>query len=155
MGGAQVGRPHRRQEGQEERLLGRIIWIEKASRPSPSSRPSSSTTRGQARSAAGCTIRSPRSIGEYLRSNVVLYPLDDRAGLRGQGRARAPAKKMEEWLEKPVLLQADADAEYAEIIEIDLDQIRAAPRVPQRSRRHQQLSEVAGTKVGEISSARA
>ena len=104
------------------------------------------------RSAAGCTIRlSKESISEYLRSNVVLLRSMIAQGYEDKVALERRAKKMEEWLEKPVLLEPDADAEYAKIIEIDLDQIKepllACPNDPDDIK---QLSEVAGTKVDEV-----
>jgi aconitate hydratase 2/2-methylisocitrate dehydratase len=104
------------------------------------------------RSAAGCTIALDEdTIAEYLRSNVVLL----RAMIaEGYGDARTlerRARKMEEWLENPSLMKADADAEYAAVIEIDLDQLAepvvCAPNDPDDARL---LSEVAGDKVDEV-----
>src|SRR5690606_36532743 len=76
------------------------------------------------RSAAGCTIKlSQASVAEYLRSNITLlrWMIAD-----GYGDARTlerRAAKMEEWLANPSLMEADADAGYAEIIEIDMNEI--------------------------------
>jgi aconitate hydratase 2/2-methylisocitrate dehydratase len=104
------------------------------------------------RSAAGCTIAlSIETVSEYLRSNVALLK---NMVARGYGDARTilrRVKKMEEWLANPVLLEADADAVYADIIEVDLDQIKeplvAAPNDPDNIKT---LSEVAGDSVQEI-----
>ena len=104
------------------------------------------------RSAAGCTIALDEdTIAEYLRSNVVLL----RAMIaEGYGDARTlerRARKMEEWLENPSLMKADADAEYAAVIEIDLAELTepvvCAPNDPDDARL---LSEVAGDKVDEV-----
>jgi aconitate hydratase 2/2-methylisocitrate dehydratase len=61
------------------------------------------------------------------------------------------ARKMEEWLAKPTLMQADADAEYVEVLEIDLAEINepilCCPNDPDDART---LSEVAGDKVDEV-----
>jgi aconitate hydratase 2/2-methylisocitrate dehydratase len=72
----------------------------------------------------------------------------------GYGDVRTITRRVEEmeaWLENPVLLEPDADAEYAEIIEIDLDQIKepllACPNDPDDVK---PLSEVAGVKVDEV-----
>ncbi|MFJ3372992.1 bifunctional aconitate hydratase 2/2-methylisocitrate dehydratase, partial [Pseudomonas sp. NPDC086251] len=77
------------------------------------------------RSAAGCTIKLPeKAIAEYLISNITL--LRWMIG-EGYGDARAlerRAQAMEAWVGNPELLVADADAEYAEIIEIDLAEIK-------------------------------
>ncbi len=104
------------------------------------------------RSAAGCTISlSKESIAEYLRSNIVLLRSMIANGYNDAQALERRAKKMEEWLENPVLLQADADAEYAKIIEIDLDTIAepllACPNDPDDIKK---LSEVADTKIDEV-----
>jgi aconitate hydratase 2/2-methylisocitrate dehydratase len=104
------------------------------------------------RSAAGCTIKlSVETVSEYLRSNVALLK---NMVARGYGDARTilrRVRKMEEWLASPVLLTADADAEYADIIEVDLDTIKeplvAAPNDPDNIKT---LSEVAGDPVQEV-----
>jgi aconitate hydratase 2/2-methylisocitrate dehydratase len=104
------------------------------------------------RSAAGCTIRlSEATIAEYLRSNVVL--LRSMIG-HGYGDAKAierRAQKMEAWLAKPELLAPDADAEYAKVLEIDLDQITepllACPNDPDDIKK---LSEVQDTPIDEV-----
>lgn len=104
------------------------------------------------RSAAGCTIKlSQESVAEYLRSNITLlrWMIAD-----GYGDARTlerRARKMEEWLANPKLMEADADAEYAAVIEIDLADINepivCAPNDPDDART---LSDVAGDKVDEV-----
>jgi aconitate hydratase 2 / 2-methylisocitrate dehydratase len=104
------------------------------------------------RSAAGCTIAlSVETVSEYLRSNVALLK---NMVTRGYGDARTilrRVKKMEEWLAHPVLLEADSDAVYADIIEVDLDQIQeplvAAPNDPDNIKT---LSDVAGDPVQEV-----
>ena len=104
------------------------------------------------RSCAGCTIKlSEETIAEYLRSNIALLK---NMVARGYSDARTIMRrvaKMEEWLANPVLLSADADAEYAEIIEIDLSQITepivAAPNDPDNVKL---LSAVANDPVQEV-----
>jgi aconitate hydratase 2/2-methylisocitrate dehydratase len=104
------------------------------------------------RSAAGCTIKlSKETISEYLRSNIVLLRsmiADDYGDKRTLERR---ARKMEEWLAKPELLEADKDAEYAAVIEIDLADVKepivCAPNDPDDARL---LSDVAGDKVDEV-----
>jgi aconitate hydratase 2 / 2-methylisocitrate dehydratase len=104
------------------------------------------------RSAAGSTIAlSTETVSEYLRSNVALLK---NMVARGYGDARTilrRVKQMEDWLANPVLLEADQDAEYADIIEIDLNQITepivAAPNDPDNIKI---LSEVAGDPVQEV-----
>lgn len=104
------------------------------------------------RSCAGCTIKlSVETVSEYIRSNVALLK---NMMARGYADARTMMRrvaKMEEWLANPVLLEADADAEYVEIIEIDLNEIKepivAAPNDPDNVKL---LSEVAGDRVDEV-----
>lgn len=104
------------------------------------------------RSCAGCTIKlSIETVSEYLRSNVALLK---NMVARGYGDAKTIMRrvaKMEEWLANPVLMEADANAEYAEIIEIDLNEIKepivAAPNDPDNVKL---LSEVAGDKIDEV-----
>lgn len=104
------------------------------------------------RSAAGCTIKlSKETIAEYLRSNITMlrWMVSENYGDRRTLERRAV--KMEEWLASPELLQADADAEYAEIVEINMDEIIepivCAPNDPDDART---LSDVAGAKVDEV-----
>jgi len=104
------------------------------------------------RSASGCTIKlSEATIAEYLRSNITML-----RGMiaEGYGDARTlerRARKMEAWLAKPELLEADADAEYAAVIDIDMNQIKepivCAPNDPDDARL---LSAVAGDTVDEV-----
>ena len=104
------------------------------------------------RSCAGSTIKlSQATVTEYIRSNVALLK---NMVARGYGDARTILRRvaqMEAWLANPVLMSADADAEYAEIIEIDLNTITepivAAPNDPDNIKL---LSEVAGDKIDEV-----
>lgn len=104
------------------------------------------------RSAAGCTIKlSEESIAEYLRSNVTLLRWMISEGYGDARTLERRARKMEEWLANPSLLEADADAEYTEIIEINMDEIIepivCAPNDPDDART---LSDVAGDQVDEV-----
>lgn len=104
------------------------------------------------RSAAGCTITlSEDSVAEYLRSNIVMLKW---MMSEGYGDARTISRrvgKMEEWLANPSLMRADADAEYAAVIEINMDEIKepilCAPNDPDDARL---LSDVAGRKIDEV-----
>ncbi|MBW4656137.1 MAG: bifunctional aconitate hydratase 2/2-methylisocitrate dehydratase [Kaiparowitsia implicata GSE-PSE-MK54-09C] len=104
------------------------------------------------RSAAGCTIKlSIDTVAEYLRSNVALLT---NMVARGYGDARTILRrvaKMEEWLANPSLMEADADADYADVIEVDLAQITeplvAAPNDPDNIKL---MSECAGDPVHEV-----
>lgn len=104
------------------------------------------------RSAGGCTIRLGKEpIIEYMNSNVTLlkWMISE-----GYGDARTIGRRiraMEEWLANPVLMAPDADAEYKEIIEINLDEIKepllACPNDPDDVK---PLSEVTGAKIDEV-----
>ncbi|MBD2519480.1 bifunctional aconitate hydratase 2/2-methylisocitrate dehydratase [Nostoc sp. FACHB-973] len=104
------------------------------------------------RSCAGSTIKlSVETISEYLRSNVALLKNMIARGYHDARTILRRIAKMEEWLANPVLLEADADAEYAEIIEIDLNEIKepivAAPNDPDNVKL---LSSVANDPVQEV-----
>ena len=104
------------------------------------------------RSAAGCTIElSEDSIAEYLSSNIVLMRSMIADGYGDPRTLERRCQKMEEWLANPSLMKADADAEYAAVIEIDLAEVTepivCAPNDPDDARL---LSSVAGDKVDEV-----
>jgi aconitate hydratase 2/2-methylisocitrate dehydratase len=90
-------------------------------------------------------------IREYLNSNITLL---NWMIAQGYGDVRTLERRisaMQNWLDNPVLLAADADAEYFEIIDIDLNDIKepllACPNDPDDIK---PLSEVAGTKIDEV-----
>ena len=104
------------------------------------------------RSAGGCTIElSEESVAEYLRSNIIMlrwmidHDYEDKRTLERRARA------MEDWLKNPVLMRADKNADYAEVIEINMSAIRepllACPNDPDDVR---PLSEVAGRRIDEV-----
>ncbi|QOV24568.1 bifunctional aconitate hydratase 2/2-methylisocitrate dehydratase [Anabaenopsis elenkinii] len=104
------------------------------------------------RSCAGCTIKlSVETISEYLRSNVTLLKNMVARGYTDARTIMRRVAKMEEWLANPTLMEADADAEYAAIIDIDLNEITepivAAPNDPDNVKL---LSEVANDPVQEV-----
>ncbi|WP_066374953.1 bifunctional aconitate hydratase 2/2-methylisocitrate dehydratase [Anabaena sp. CA = ATCC 33047] len=104
------------------------------------------------RSCAGSTIKlSVETISEYLRSNVALLKNMVARGYQDARTIMRRVAQMEAWLANPVLLEADADAEYAAIIEIDLNEIKepivAAPNDPDNVKL---LSEVANDPVQEV-----
>ena len=104
------------------------------------------------RSAAGCTIKlSEESIAEYLRSNITMLRWMISEGYGDPRTIERRARKMEEWLANPELMVADEDAEYAEIVEIDLAEIKepivCCPNDPDDAKT---LSDVAGDKVDEV-----
>lgn len=76
------------------------------------------------RSAAACAVNlSQQSICEYIRSNVALIEAMIEAGYESRASLERRAAKMREWLAAPQLLRADKNARYAEVIEINLDEI--------------------------------
>ncbi|PAV26794.1 aconitase [Tamilnaduibacter salinus] len=104
------------------------------------------------RSAAGCTITlGEDSVAEYLRSNITMLRWMIAEGYGDARTLERRAKAMEDWLENPHLMRADADAEYTSVIEIDMDEIKepilCAPNDPDDART---LSDVAGDKVDEV-----
>ena len=103
------------------------------------------------RSAAGCTIKlNPAPIKEYLTSNIVLMKNMIAGGYADARTLQRRIEKVEAWLANPNLLEADKDAEYAAVIEIDLADIKepilCCPNDPDDAK---VLSDVAGTKIDE------
>ncbi|GAA4407831.1 aconitate hydratase B [Advenella faeciporci] len=104
------------------------------------------------RSAAGCTVRlNKEPIIEYLNSNITLLKWMIANGYEDERSLARRIKAMEAWLANPQLLEPDADAEYASIIEIDLADIHepivACPNDPDDVKT---LSDVAGEKIDEV-----
>ncbi len=104
------------------------------------------------RSAGGCTIRLGKEpIIEYFKSNITLLRWMISNGYGDARTLERRARAMEEWLENPVLMEPDADADYYKIIEIDLNEIKepllACPNDPDDVK---PLSEVQGTKIDEV-----
>ena len=103
------------------------------------------------RSAAGCTIKlNKEPIAEYLTSNVVLMKNMIANGYEDKRTLARRIEKVEAWLAKPELLDADKDAEYAAVIDIDLADIKepivCCPNDPDDAKF---MSEVSGTKIDE------
>jgi aconitate hydratase 2/2-methylisocitrate dehydratase len=104
------------------------------------------------RSAAACTVHlNEAPIIEYMRSNVVLMKWMIATGYADRRTLERRIKAMDAWIAAPKLLQADADAEYAAVIEIDLAEITepivACPNDPDDVK---SLSDVAGAKIDEV-----
>ena len=104
------------------------------------------------RSASGCTVRlNKEPIIEYLKSNIVMLRWMITSGYGDAKTLERRAQAMEEWIENPELLEPDENAEYAEIIEIDLNEITepllACPNDPDDIK---PLSEVANTDIQEV-----
>ncbi|MFT7824720.1 MAG: bifunctional aconitate hydratase 2/2-methylisocitrate dehydratase [Sulfurimonas sp.] len=76
------------------------------------------------RSAAACTVKLDKEpVTEYLNSNVSLIEEMVKDGYEDAATLQRRADKMKEWLKKPELMEADTDAEYAAVIEIDMNEI--------------------------------
>ena len=104
------------------------------------------------RSAAGCTVHlNKEPIIEYLNSNITLLKYMIAQGYQDARSLQRRIKAMEAWLANPQLLERDADAEYAAVIEIDLadvhEPIVACPNDPDDVKT---LSNVAGAKIDEV-----
>lgn len=104
------------------------------------------------RSAAGCTVHLDKApITEYMRSNVTLMKWMIANGYEDRRSLERRIAAMEAWIANPQLLKADADAEYAAVIEIDLaevtEPILACPNDPDDVKL---LSEVTGDKIDEV-----
>ncbi|MFD0727122.1 bifunctional aconitate hydratase 2/2-methylisocitrate dehydratase [Lysobacter brunescens] len=104
------------------------------------------------RSAAGCTVRLDKApIIEYLTSNITLLKWMIAEGYADARSIARRIAKMEAWLANPQLLEPDADAEYAAVIEIDLadvhEPIVACPNDPDDVKT---LSDVSGAVIDEV-----
>ena len=104
------------------------------------------------RSAAGCTVKlNKEPIIEYMKSNIVLMKNMIADGYKDPRTLERRIKAMEAWLADPQLLEADANAEYAAVIEINMDDIKepivACPNDPDDVKF---MSEVSGTQIDEV-----
>ena len=104
------------------------------------------------RSAAGCTIALDEApIKEYLTSNIVLLKHMITHGYADPRTLQRRIDAMQAWLDKPQLLRADANASYAEVIDINLDEIRepivCCPNDPDDAK---VMSEVVNTPIDEV-----
>jgi len=104
------------------------------------------------RSANGCTIRlNKEPVIEYLTSNVSLLKWMINEGYQDSKTLQRRIDAMQVWLDDPQLLEPDSDAQYADIIEIDLDNIKqpilACPNDPDDVKL---LSELSGQKIEEV-----
>jgi aconitate hydratase 2 / 2-methylisocitrate dehydratase len=104
------------------------------------------------RSAAGCTVHlNPEPIKEYISSNIALMKWMIAEGYADARSLQRRIDAQQAWLANPVLLEGDADAEYAAVIEIDLadvhEPIVACPNDPDDVK---MLSEVSGAVIDEV-----
>ena len=104
------------------------------------------------RSANGCTVKlNKEPVIEFLSSNIVLLQNMIDNGYEDARSLQRRIASMQAWLAKPELLEPDADAEYAHVIEIDLNEIKeplvACPNDPDDIK---PLSAVVGDKIDEV-----
>jgi aconitate hydratase 2/2-methylisocitrate dehydratase len=104
------------------------------------------------RSAAACTVKlNEAPIIEYLNSNITLLKWMMANGYQDQRTLQRRVEEMEKWVANPELMDGDADAEYAAVIDIDLNEIKepilACPNDPDDVK---SLSDVAGTQIDEV-----
>lgn len=104
------------------------------------------------RSCGGSTIKlGVETISEYFRSNVALLKNMVARGYQDANTIMRRVAKMEQWLANPELMSADADAEYADIIEVNLNEIKepivAAPNDPDNVKL---MSECTGDEIHEV-----
>jgi len=104
------------------------------------------------RSAAACAIAlNKEPIVEYMRSNITLMKWMIAEGYQDARTLKRRINAMEDWIANGTLLKADANAQYAAVIEIDLaevtEPILACPNDPDDVKL---LSEVAGDKIDEV-----
>ncbi|MFC5919322.1 bifunctional aconitate hydratase 2/2-methylisocitrate dehydratase [Neisseria weixii] len=104
------------------------------------------------RSAAGCTVKlNKEPIIEYMTSNIVLMKNMIADGYKDARTLERRIKAMEAWLADPQLLEGDADAEYAAVLEINMDDIKepiiACPNDPDDVCF---MSEKSGTVIDEV-----
>ncbi|MEY4643399.1 MAG: hypothetical protein RLZZ596_230 [Pseudomonadota bacterium] len=104
------------------------------------------------RSAAGCTVAlNKEPVIEYLNSNIVLLKNLIANGYQDARTIARRIKAMQAWLAKSELLKADKDAEYAAVVEIDLNEITepivCCPNDPDDAKT---LSDVAGASIDEV-----
>ena len=104
------------------------------------------------RSANGCTVHlNKEPIIEFLNSNIALLQWMIAEGYQDARSIQRRIEAMQAWLADPQLMERDADAEYAEVIEIDLNEIKepllACPNDPDDIK---PLSEIAGVEIDEV-----
>jgi aconitate hydratase 2/2-methylisocitrate dehydratase len=101
--------------------------------------------------AAGCIQLSEESVCTYLRSNIALMEKMIEEGYQHPDTLRKRIEAVQEWLKDPQLVKADANAEYAAVIEIDLAEITepilACPNDPDDVKL---LSDVQGTPIQDV-----
>ncbi len=138
-------------EGKKNIFNGRIIEME--GMPNLTVEQAFELTNATAeRSAAGGTVAlSEESVAKYLRSNIALMERMIEDGYQNADTLRRRIEACKKWLENPVLLRREENAEFAAVLEINLGDIKepivACPNDPDDVKL---LSEVSGDKIDEI-----
>lgn len=104
------------------------------------------------RSAAGGVIAlKEENVIRFLQSNIALMEKMIQEGYQSAETLRRRIEACQAWLANPKLLRRDENAEYAAVIEVNLDEVTqpilACPNDPDDVR---PLSEVAGDKIDEV-----
>ncbi|MCT4637408.1 MAG: bifunctional aconitate hydratase 2/2-methylisocitrate dehydratase [Bacteroidales bacterium] len=104
------------------------------------------------RSAAAACIKLPDAkVIEFVKSNVALLESMVKDGYNNTQTIQNRIDELNEWLKDPQLLSADANAEYKEIVEIDLSEITepilCCPNDPDDVKL---LSDVKGEKINDV-----
>jgi aconitate hydratase 2/2-methylisocitrate dehydratase len=104
------------------------------------------------RSANGCVVKlGEEPIIEYLKSNMALIDWMVENGYQDAKTLLRRRDEMQAWIDNPQLMEADADADYAAVIEIDLENIKepivACPNDPDDVKL---MSDVQNSKIDEV-----
>ncbi len=104
------------------------------------------------RSCAGSTILlSQDTVQEYLRSNICLLEKMIESNYEDSKSISRRINDMKNWLKNPLLIQPDINAQYDEIIEIDLAKVTqpivACPNDPDNVK---EITDVANTNIDEV-----
>ena len=130
---------------------GRIIEMEGLPDITPEQAFELTDATAERSAAATCIKLSEKSVIEYVKSNIALIKKLIEDGYKDSNTLQNRINELNNWLKEPVLLTADKDAEYAEIIEIDLSEIKepivCCPNDPDDVKT---LSEVQGAKINDV-----
>ncbi len=104
------------------------------------------------RSCAGSTILlSQDTVEEYLRSNICLLEKMVESNYEDSKSITRRINDMKNWLKQPLLIQPDKNAQYEEIIEIDLAKVTqpivACPNDPDNVK---EITDIANSNIDEV-----
>ncbi len=138
-------------EGKKNIFNGRILEMEGLANLSAEQAFELTDATAERSAAGGTIVLSEKSVIGYLKSNIALMKKMIEDGYQDAGALQRRIEACEKWLEKPVLIRRDRNAEYAAELEIDLEDIKepilACPNDPDDVRL---LSEVAGDTIDEV-----